>query len=43
MGELTPVKEIDGRKIINRSSDKTLEKISAHFQTLIPKYSEKLN
>jgi branched-chain amino acid aminotransferase len=43
MGELTPVKEIDGRKIINRSSDKTLEKITAHFQTLIPKYSEKLN
>ncbi len=43
MGELTPVKEIDGRKIINRSSDKTLEKILTHFHTLIPQYSEKLN
>jgi branched-chain amino acid aminotransferase len=43
MGELTPVKEIDGREIINRSSDKTLEKILLHFHTLIPQFSEKLN
>jgi branched-chain amino acid aminotransferase len=43
MGEITPVKEIDGRQIINRSSDDLLEKISTHFHTLIPQYSEKLN
>jgi branched-chain amino acid aminotransferase len=43
MGEFTPVKEIDGRKIINRSSDKTLEKILRHLHTLIPQHSEKLN
>jgi branched-chain amino acid aminotransferase len=43
MGELTPVKEIDGRKIINRSSDTTLEKILKSFHSLIPLHSEKLN
>ncbi len=43
MGEITPVKEIDGRKIISRSADTVLKKIVAHFQTLIPQYSEKLN
>lgn len=43
MGELTPVKEIDGRKIINRSSDKILENILTYFHSLIPLYSEKLN
>lgn len=43
MGELTPVKEIDGRKIINRSSDTILENILTHFHTLIPLYSEKIN
>ena len=43
MGELTPVKEIDGRKIINRSSHTTLEHIISRFHQLIPQYSEKLN
>ena len=43
MGELTPVKEIDGRKIINRSSHNTLENITTGFHKLIPQYSEKLN
>ena len=43
MGEITPVKEIDGRKIINRSSHTTLEKIITRFHTLIPQYIEKLN
>jgi len=42
MGELTPVVEIDGRKITNRFGQKTTEKIHQHFQTLIPKYSEKI-
>lgn len=43
MGEITPVKEIDGRQIINRSSHNILEKIIRQFHTLIPQYSEKLN
>ena len=43
MGEITPVKEIDGRKIINRSSHDILEKIISHFHKIIPQYSEKLN
>lgn len=42
MGELTPVTEIDGRKIVNRSSDHTLENIISRFRKLIPQYSEKL-
>lgn len=43
MGELTPVNEIDGRRIVNRSSDNTLEKIISRFHQLIPQYSVKLN
>jgi branched-chain amino acid aminotransferase len=43
MGEITPVKEIDGRQIINRSTDNPLEKIIIRFHKLIPQYSEKLN
>ncbi|MEX1239110.1 MAG: aminotransferase class IV [Cyclobacteriaceae bacterium] len=43
MGEITPVKEIDGRCIINRSPENILEKIIARFHILIPQYSEKLN
>ena len=43
MGELTPVKEIDGRKIINRSSHNILDNILTGFHKLIPQYSEKLN
>lgn len=43
MGELTPVNEIDGRRIINRSPDNTLERIITRFHSLIPQYSEKIN
>ena len=43
MGEITPVKEIDGRQIINRSPDRLLDKIITRFHSLIPQYSEKLN
>lgn len=44
MGEVTPVKEIDGREIINRSSaPDLLDKIIQRFHELIPQYSEKLN
>lgn len=43
MGEITPVKEIDGRQIINRSPENILEKIITRFHILIPQYSEKLN
>jgi branched-chain amino acid aminotransferase len=42
MGELTPVVEIDGRKIKNRSGIKTVEKIHRYLLTLIPKLSEPL-
>ena len=40
MGELTPVNEIDGRKIINRSGQKITSRLRQHFHTLIPHYSE---
>ncbi len=42
MGELTPVTEIDGRKIINHSGEKLTEQIHLQFQKLIPRYSEKI-
>lgn len=42
MGELTPVTEIDGRKITNRSGKSLLHELREKFKTLIPKYSEKL-
>lgn len=42
MGELTPVTEIDGRKVTNRSDKSLLQELSEKFKTLIPKYSEKL-
>ena len=42
MGELTPVNEIDGRKIINRKSTILLKSIQNHFDALIPKLSEPL-
>jgi branched-chain amino acid aminotransferase len=42
MGELTPVNEIDGRKIINRKSSTLLKSIQNHFHALIPKLSEPL-
>ena len=40
MGELTPVVEIDGRKIINQSGKKIYKTILNHLHTLIPHYSE---
>lgn len=42
MGELTPVTEIDGRKIVNRSDRSILSELQQKFRTLIPIYSEKL-
>ncbi len=42
MGELTPVTEIDGRKITNRSRHQTLRKLQTAFQNVIPKLCEKL-
>jgi branched-chain amino acid aminotransferase len=42
MGELTPVNEIDGRKIINRKSSALLKSLQNHFHALIPKLSEPL-
>jgi len=42
MGELTPITEIDGRKIINRTGKKVVEEIQQHLQALIPKLSEPL-
>ena len=42
MGELTPVHEIDGRAIINKSGKHVLEQLRKYFHELIPKYSEKL-
>jgi branched-chain amino acid aminotransferase len=43
MGELTPVTEIDGRRIINHSDKKIYKKIIEKFQTLIPQFSKQLN
>ena len=43
MGELTPVHEIDGRKIINRSNTKLFERLCDEFKILIPHYSKPLN
>jgi branched-chain amino acid aminotransferase len=42
MGELTPIVEIDGRQITNRSESKVYDRIVKHFQTLKPQYAEKL-
>jgi branched-chain amino acid aminotransferase len=42
MGELTPVKEIDGRKIINQNKTQIYEHIMTHFRKLITHNSEKL-
>jgi branched-chain amino acid aminotransferase len=43
MGELTPVNEMDGRKIINRSEEKIIARLQQHFRTLIPHYTEPIN
>jgi branched-chain amino acid aminotransferase len=42
MGELTPVKEIDGRTIHNKSGKKMTTVLQQHFHAIIPKYSEKI-
>lgn len=42
MGELTPVTEIDGRRIRNLSETKVVEKIQQHFHAVIPELSEPL-
>jgi branched-chain amino acid aminotransferase len=42
MGELTPVTEIDGRKIINRSGKNILKRIQEKFHSVIPQYAETL-
>lgn len=42
MGELTPVFEIDGRKIVSKSEKSVLKQLRTYFQELIPKYSESL-
>ena len=42
MGELTPVNELDGRKIINKNNSTLFETISALFRAAIPRMCEKL-
>jgi branched-chain amino acid aminotransferase len=42
MGELTPVKEIDGRLITNSSGSAILARLQQYFVTKIPVYSVKL-
>ena len=36
MGELTPIVEVDGRKIINKSNNTLMQQIQKHFNNLIP-------
>ncbi|MDH5368349.1 MAG: aminotransferase class IV [Cyclobacteriaceae bacterium] len=42
MGELTPVVEIDGRKIENKTNSKLRNQLHQAFLDIIPKYSEKV-
>jgi branched-chain amino acid aminotransferase len=42
MGELTPVVEMDGRKIVNRSGKNVLKRIQEKFLSVIPRYAETL-
>lgn len=42
MGELTPVTEIDGRKVINRHPSRVIDRLTEGFAKLIPGYSEPL-
>jgi branched-chain amino acid aminotransferase len=42
MGELTPVVEIDGRKIINKQNTTIYGQLLSQFRKLIPLYAEKL-
>jgi branched-chain amino acid aminotransferase len=43
MGELTPVNEIDGRTITNRTGKKITAHLQQHFHTLIPLLAEPIN
>jgi branched-chain amino acid aminotransferase len=42
MGELTPVTEIDGRRIANQSGQKVLRKLQDAFEQVIPRLCEKI-
>ncbi|MDB5261138.1 MAG: branched-chain amino acid aminotransferase/4-amino-4-deoxychorismate lyase [Adhaeribacter sp.] len=42
MGELTPVYEIDGRQILNRTHSQLLSRLQKHFTTQIPLYGVQL-
>lgn len=42
MGELTPINEMDGRQIINRSGTDILPRLQEYFKTKIPVYGVKL-
>lgn len=42
MGELTPVNEIDGRKVENKSGLQIRKQLQDAFHAIIPKYCEKL-
>jgi branched-chain amino acid aminotransferase len=42
MGELTPINEIDGRKVENLTGSKIRKNLSDKFKSIIPKYCEKL-
>lgn len=43
MGELTPVVEIDGRAIVNKSNQKHYDKIHKQFRILVPHFSKQPN
>lgn len=43
MGELTPVVELDGRVVVNKSELDIFNRIQKQFKTIIPKYAEQLN
>ena len=42
MGELTPVTEIDGRSIVNRSGKKVLQQLQKAFREIVPTLCEKV-
>lgn len=42
MGELTPVREMDGRPIVNKGAGELLGRLREHFRTKIPVYGVKL-
>lgn len=42
MGELTPVIEIDGRKIVNQNGKSVLERLQTEFRKVVPRFCEKI-